>query len=237
MSEPSIADSQVVKIFHRKNVDDRKAMLIEATLNCLEKYGYANTSIGKICETAQVSRGLINFHFNSKDELIAESFRSFAENLQAETVQALKGTTGGALNKLSTMIRICFRAPIFSDSNLGVWLSLWNAARQSPIIRHTIRQSYQEYQIILRKLFAKVYEERQLTGDPYQAALAFTALIDGLWLQRSYDPEVFQPEQAEATCFDLLYRLINFPLDTSPEATPRLSTLLAAIDDAINPSP
>lgn len=229
-------NDSLAKISIRKDAEVRKAMLIEATLHCLEKFGYADTSIGKICETAKVSRGLINHHFNSKDELISESFRVFSENLRTETTKAVKETKGGAVDKLSTMIKISFQAPIYSDSNLGVWLSLWNAARQSPIIRQTIRQSYQEYRFALRKLFSKVFEERQLIGNASQAAMALTALIDGLWLQRSYDPEVFQPEEAEAICFDLLYRLIG----RSPESANALSSahpsLLDAIDDAINPS-
>ena len=47
-----------------------RATLIEATIACLDTYGYAATSINRIQEKASVSRGALTHHFPSKEDLI-----------------------------------------------------------------------------------------------------------------------------------------------------------------------
>lgn len=45
--------------------------LINATLECLQKYGYNNASLSKILEVAGVSRGAWRHHYESKNDLVA----------------------------------------------------------------------------------------------------------------------------------------------------------------------
>ncbi len=50
--------------------DDGKARLLKAALNLFARLGYEAASIGDIADTAGVSRGLIRFHFGSKEDLL-----------------------------------------------------------------------------------------------------------------------------------------------------------------------
>lgn len=50
-----------------------RALICEATITCLEKYGYAETTINRIVEEAGVSRGALQHHFPSKEDLITET--------------------------------------------------------------------------------------------------------------------------------------------------------------------
>lgn len=60
--------------FSRLEPEQRKALLIEATLACLKQHGFQGASIRKICAEAGVSVGLINHHYAGKDELVAEAY-------------------------------------------------------------------------------------------------------------------------------------------------------------------
>ena len=64
-------------------------MIVEAALDCFNTRGFEDTSISHICEAAGVSRGLIHFHFESKDDLIAEveslMFRRIAEQVKTSS--------------------------------------------------------------------------------------------------------------------------------------------------------
>ena len=60
--------------YSRLDPELRKARLIDATLACLKRYGFQGASIRKICAEAGVSVGLINHHYASKDELVAEAY-------------------------------------------------------------------------------------------------------------------------------------------------------------------
>ena len=60
--------------FERKLPDARRQALIEATIECLKRFGHEGLSIRRISAQAKVSIGLINHHFPTKDAL----FESFA---------------------------------------------------------------------------------------------------------------------------------------------------------------
>lgn len=50
-----------------------KETICNAAIWCLDKYGYTETSIQRIVEQAEVSRGALTHHFPSKEDLIVES--------------------------------------------------------------------------------------------------------------------------------------------------------------------
>ena len=54
----------------RKSSQTRVAIL-EATIDCLEKHGYSQTTMQLIAEVAKISRGAMTHHYTSKQELIS----------------------------------------------------------------------------------------------------------------------------------------------------------------------
>lgn len=65
----------------RRTQEERRAatqsLLLEATLYCLGRNGYAATSISSITKQAGVSRGALLHHFPTKNELIAHAILHF----------------------------------------------------------------------------------------------------------------------------------------------------------------
>jgi len=67
-------DSQDRPLTRRKKQGLKsKDVICEATIYCLDKYGYAATSTSRITEKAGVSRGALTHHFRSKEDLIVET--------------------------------------------------------------------------------------------------------------------------------------------------------------------
>src|SRR6476646_4624902 len=48
----------------------RQLQLIEATIDSLAKRGYAETTMADVADGAGLSRGIVNFHFESKEKLL-----------------------------------------------------------------------------------------------------------------------------------------------------------------------
>lgn len=70
-----------------------KDRLIEATLVCLQKYGYHGSSLTLILKEANVSRGAWNHHYSSKKDLVvdaAESILNYAIFRAKEVAHTLK---------------------------------------------------------------------------------------------------------------------------------------------------
>jgi len=52
-----------------------RELLITATLDSIAKRGFAETTLARVAKGAGMSRGIVNFHFASKDELFIEALR------------------------------------------------------------------------------------------------------------------------------------------------------------------
>src|SRR5215475_7950518 len=67
--------------FARQSPPVRRKALIQATIECLKRDGHDGLSIRRISAQANVSIGLINHHFPTKDILVAEAYRHFNNEL------------------------------------------------------------------------------------------------------------------------------------------------------------
>ena len=59
--------------------ETRRQQLIESTIETLALRGYASTTLTEVARTAGLSHGLVNFHFESKAKLLAETLQFLAE--------------------------------------------------------------------------------------------------------------------------------------------------------------
>ena len=116
MPEKSIA-------YRRKTSDLRRQDLIEAGICCLGQGGISAFTIDNICKQAGVSRGLINHHFKTKDELLLCIYSSMTEYLVREPLPE------SPIRQLELFIENSFDELSFDRSNLRAWLAIWGAGR------------------------------------------------------------------------------------------------------------
>ena len=112
-----------------------RALLLDATIDCLVEVGYAGTSTTLIAARADVSRGAQLHHFASKAALVAQAVERLAERrlakLRRETTRLPRrqGRPRAALDLLwSTQ-----SGPLFEAA-----LELWVAARTDPELREKL---------------------------------------------------------------------------------------------------
>ncbi|VWC88068.1 TetR family transcriptional regulator C-terminal domain-containing protein [Burkholderia contaminans] len=177
----------------------RQQSIIDATMRCIARYSYSETTIDRICAEAKVSRGLINHHFQSKDELMAQTYKRLASDL-LDVSRAAAANATGPEDKLDAIIKVCFAAPVFAPKNVKVWLGFWSVAHSDPVIRKAHKELYAGYRQALKKLFDQIAEVRGGTVDSDLAALTLTAVIDGFWLELARDPTSFTAQDALASC-------------------------------------
>jgi len=59
----------------------KKDIILEVATNLFVTYGFEKTSVATICETAQVSKGLVYHHFKSKDEILIAIYEQSTEEM------------------------------------------------------------------------------------------------------------------------------------------------------------
>ena len=190
----------------RESPDVRRKSIIQAAMRSIAKYGYPGTTIGRICAEAQVSRGLINHHFGTKEELIRQSYQELCEEWTFQTRDLLLETHRDPEEKLRAMIRVSFGPTVFKQDHLGIWIGFWSVIGKSPSLKKLNRELYKQDRGAYEKAFDEIAAKRGKSIDSRRAAIALSALMDGLWLQWCLDPKGFAPNEAEAACMDLVTR-------------------------------
>jgi TetR/AcrR family transcriptional regulator, transcriptional repressor of bet genes len=187
--------------FERKLPEARRKTLIEATIECLKKYGHDGLSIRRISAQAEVSIGLINHHFPTKDLLVAEAYRTFNNELVAGMRRAVAETSGPPREQLRAFFKASFSPPNLDSNVLAVWVVFWGMYRHSKDIQRVQSETYHGYVDLLRGMLADLERESgKLRFNLRLAAIGLTALIDGLWLEWCLDPDNFEPHEAVELC-------------------------------------
>ncbi|WP_343049929.1 TetR family transcriptional regulator C-terminal domain-containing protein [Burkholderia guangdongensis] len=192
----------------------RQQSIIDATMRCIARYSYSETTIDRICTEAKVSRGLINHHFQSKDELMAQTYKRLAADL-LDVSRAATADAAGPEEKLDAIIRVSFASPVFAPKNVKVWLGFWSVAHSDPVIRKAHKELYAGYRQALKKLFDQIADVRGGAVDSDLAALTLTAVMDGFWLELARDPTSFTADEALRGCLSVVDTFLP------PAKTPR----------------
>ena len=193
--------------FRRQLPEQRRAALIAATIESLKRYGHEGLSIRTISAQAGVSVGLINHHFPNKDELVAAAFSHFNREL-VDTLKTAAARADTPAARLRAFLEASFSPPNLDADVLTVWVVFWGIYRHSRPIQRVRRETYTDYVRLIRGLLADLLGRAAEGGrgrgkggmNLRLAAIGFTALLDGLWLEWCLEPGRFRPREAVALC-------------------------------------
>jgi TetR/AcrR family transcriptional repressor of bet genes len=190
----------------------RRQDLIEATIAVIAAHGYAGTTVSRVAEQAQVSAGLMNFHFASKDLLFQAVFDHLSEEYDAVWRQHLEAAGAGPADRIRAMIEAYFLPQVFTPEKLAVWFTFWSDANLRDLYRAPATRVEERYS---KEIVGEL--RRLLEAQPQAARLAreiaapLIAMIDGYWLQAIIYPGRFKAKSAIKDCCDFLaLRLAQF---------------------------
>lgn len=181
--------------FSRAAPDERRQSLIEACARVLAEKGAAGVSVRAICAEAGVSPGLLRHYFSGVSEAIAETYRWTGERIATALEESVAAAGDDPRARLLAYVTASFRPPIASPDLLASYVAFWSLTRSDPLVAEVRSEIYGDFHLGLKAL---LLEFRRDLADPRIAAIALTALIDGLWLELSLGDAPFTLEEAEA---------------------------------------
>jgi AcrR family transcriptional regulator len=208
-----VAQSARKPRFERQLPEVRRRALIDATIECLKRYGHEGLSIRTISAQAGVSVGLINHHFPNKDELVAAAYRHFNAELVGGMQAAVARAPDTPQARMRAFLQASFSPPNLDADVLAVWVVFWGMYRHSRLIQRVQKETYQAYVDLLHGMLEALVQEARgkrpakarpapsgATLDLRLAAIGLTALLDGLWLEWCLEPGTFRPAEAMLLC-------------------------------------
>ncbi len=181
--------------------DRRRQALIKATIAVIARHGASGTTVERVARRANVSVGLMNFHFDSKERLFQETFRHLSQEYEDVWQKNLRSTGADPRARLAQMIESNFDRRIFTREKLAVWFAFWSDAQlrdryraaATRVERRYIRAIEEETAILL----ARGPRNPRKAGNIVQPLMA---MIDGFWLQALLYPRGFVREDAIDVC-------------------------------------
>lgn len=177
---------------------DSQDQILEAVMSVIMREGVSGASMRTVAEEADVSVGLLSYHFDDKDSLIAAAYERAATRLLDATTQVVASVEGPE-ERVRAWIRAPFIDEFLSADYLGLRVSLWAVARVNEKIAEVEQQLYGPYADGLADLIAEVLTDKD-RAEIIDRVTDVLVVQNGLWLNYARYANPTDLERGLARC-------------------------------------
>lgn len=165
----------------RKRVQVRREEILSVTVAQIEQVGIEALRISDVAARLGISPGLTIYHFQTKDNLIAEAFRYAAER-DLLKVRRLMSESKPMVERLLNVLR--WYSPTGRAKGWRLWIDGWGAAMHHPTMASVIGDLDVRWKQAVAELIREGVTEGTFdVADADDAATRITALLDGFAVQ------------------------------------------------------
>lgn len=165
-----------------KKISKAKLKLVQATLDSLMDDGIDGCSIRKISERAGVSTGLINYHYPTINDLVADAYSHLAHRFLSSAIQASAPFRNEPRQQIQAFLEAIFADDVMQRRVLRAWVVFWGLIDATDDMQQAHQRSNSAFNAYLETLFSALITEHSPLNAK-MAASGLSALIDGLWLE------------------------------------------------------
>jgi AcrR family transcriptional regulator len=189
----------------------RQAQLLDAAVAVITERGFHDTRLGDVAAAVGLHASTVLHYASSKRQLLAQALAHAEEGFFDDVEEAMSAVDTAA-GKLAVIVRACC-APPGTNASYALWLETWSVARTNPELG-TIRL---QLDVRWRAMVEDVVRLGRSTGEfagppPDVAALAISALLDGLAVPMTLGNPAVTPARMEAVALDTISQLLGADL-------------------------
>ncbi len=185
----------------------RRQELIAATIKCIARKGMGNTSVGDVAREAGLSQGIVNLHFESKENLLNETLRHIADDYKERFNRTLEQSGPSPADKLLALMELDLRPSVIDRPKIAVWFAFWGEVKSRPAYRKICDERDQYYDDVVEGLCREIIADggyRDVSAASVRIAL--TSITNGMWLSFLISPKNFNRQANLGAIIDLLRR-------------------------------
>lgn len=188
----------------------RRQQLIDATIKSISKKGLGSLTLADVAREAGLSQGIVNLHFNSKDNLLSETLRFLAEEYDTLFMQTVDKSPDDAAKTLLALMEMDFKPKVCDRKKLSVWFAFWGEVKAVPTYQKICAAYDDKFSGIIRGLCERIVSDGDYRNvDASTVADALSSLTDGLWLSCLMNPKSFDRDAAMRCVYS--YLSVVFP--------------------------
>jgi TetR/AcrR family transcriptional repressor of bet genes len=186
-----------------------RQLLIDATFDVVAEYGVAGVSFTRVLERANLSRGMINLHFETKEQLLLAAAKMMAERYYAHLQSFVNNAEQDSENQLIALLDADFDDAILNPREIGVWFAFRGEARYNaqfrPYSNTRDQHLLQQYDRIFKHLLT---DSKDPSIQPRDLTSGLLALTEGLWSDYFIHGEDFDRRQAKRVIYLYLSKML-----------------------------
>ena len=181
-------------------------------------------TLPRVAESAGLSRGICNYHFNTKEQLLLDTFMTVYREHETAWKTALLDRTVPAALRLRQFIRVLLVPPVADTDKVAVWMAFWGeaAGRRTYLDLFTARDK--AFEKAVARVLCEIEPDpaHMHAMSPEDIAVALTGMIDGFWVQYLIAPGRLSAEHAQSACLAYLSHFYpripeeNMPVPETP---------------------
>jgi len=159
---------------------DTQDVILDAVQSVIVREGVRGASMRQVAQEADVSVGLLSYHFDDKESLIMAAFNRATSALRDASIDAA-AEHDDADAKVSAFIRGSFRPEFLNSDYLRLRVSLWAVSLTDAELAKVDVGFYHEYTMTLQGLIAKA-RPALAPAEVLSRTTDVVAYTNGLWL-------------------------------------------------------
>ncbi|MCF8608936.1 TetR/AcrR family transcriptional regulator [Gordonia sp. HY285] len=170
-----------------ERTEGSRAKLIHAATELLGANGYSGTTLVEIGRRAGVSRGLVTFHFGTKEQVMIAVVVAIRQRIQA----VLDGDSSRGLDALDGLVDTY----LLGDADVGVairamYVIITESVTSSPGLKSAVAENNEIFREVISRSLAEAVDDNQITkpSDPKALSVVIEGVLRGVLIQYLTDP-------------------------------------------------
>ena len=201
----------------RMRGEESRKLILKAAVDSIAMSGLGKLTLDRVADRVGISRGLVVFHFKSKDNLIEEVLDYLGKKYSGGWIAILDQEAESDMAKLLQLVDYDIKFACDNPKYVSAWHAFWGESRGSVMYQEKVVQREEGYvndmQKIIENMCAQGQYEKQ---DSTLVSRGLFAMMFGIWVQLHLNPG--KNDYKMNTQAVRLYLSKVFPGQTLPEA-------------------
>ena len=190
--------------------EDKLDYLLDKAFRCLSRYGFASTTMERMAEEANVSKGTLTYYFKNKEDITCRIAAHIAARFFGEVRGALQGLENPR-ERLLRAIELLWTGYMGLPELITGYYELWAQSFYYPALKDQVIAIYTEFRRIFLDELVRLSAEAGPNGKRLlNDAVLIAGVVDGVATQFFREPELTDWD----TVLARLKRIVSTILDS-----------------------